>query len=98
MSAVAETGHDNIVGATSTQTRTQRLENIRLSMAPSTLAASGGTYRPVIGVARIGSQGAALSWFSYPPKLRGRGQDDVGCAFPCGSSTIPVTIRVARVR
>jgi hypothetical protein len=30
VSAVAETGHDNIVGATSTQTPTQRLENIHL--------------------------------------------------------------------
>ena len=30
VSAVAERGHDNIVGATSTQTRTQRLENIHL--------------------------------------------------------------------
>ena len=33
-----------------------------------------------------------------PLKLRGRGQDDVGRAFPCGLSTILVTIRAARVR
>jgi hypothetical protein len=30
VSAVAERGHDNIVAATSTQTRTQRLESIHL--------------------------------------------------------------------
>jgi hypothetical protein len=67
-------------------------------MASFTVAASGGAYWPVMGVARIGSQGAALSRVSSSLKLRGRGQDDVGRAFPCGSSTIPVTIRAARVR
>ena len=36
---------------------------------------------------------STVTVFLLSPKLRGRGQDDVGRAFSCGSSTIPVTIR-----